>query len=84
MMMMGVGLLVMLLFLLVIVGVPVLIIAWAAKGGLQALSKLRSQATGSEAPPPSPRPAQARRCPTCGRTVQPGWNVCPSCGAALT
>src|SRR3989304_4275058 len=63
MMMMGVGLLVMLLFLLVIVGVPVLIIARAAKGGLQALSKLRSQATGSEAPSPSPRPSPRKTGP---------------------
>ncbi len=83
-MMMGVGLLLMLLFLLVLVGVPVLIIAWAVKGGLRALSKPPSQASGSEAPPPSPGPAEARRCPTCGRPVQAGWYVCPSCGAALT
>ncbi|OGO67838.1 MAG: hypothetical protein A2Z37_08015 [Chloroflexi bacterium RBG_19FT_COMBO_62_14] len=83
-MMMGVGLLMMLLFLLVLVGVPVLIIVWAAKGGLKALSRPRSQATGSEAQQPSSRAIEARRCPTCGRPVQVGWNVCPSCGAALT
>jgi hypothetical protein len=83
-MMMGVGLLMMLPFLLVLVGIPVLIIAWAARGGLQVLSKPRSQATGSGAPPPSTGPAEVRRCPTCGRPLQAGWNVCPSCGAALT
>jgi len=83
-MMMGVGLLVMLLFLLLLVGVPVLLIAWAARGGLKALSRPHSQTTASEAPQATSRPAEPRRCPTCGRPVQAGWNVCPSCGAALT
>jgi hypothetical protein len=84
-MMMGAGLLFMLLIGLVVIGVPLLIVALIAGGGLTALLKLLSGTPRPPAPPAPPAaPAPARACPTCGREVRPGWNVCPSCGAALT
>lgn len=86
-MMMGVGLLFMLLIGLVVIGLPLLIVILIAGGGLATLLKSLS----SSSPPPaatastSPAmPTPARKCPTCGREVRQGWNVCPSCGAALT
>ena len=81
-MMMGVGLLFMLLIGLVVIGVPLLIIVLIVGGGLTALLKLLSGSP--QAPTPPSAPAPSRTCPTCGREVRPGWNVCPSCGAALT
>lgn len=80
--MMGAGLLFMLLIGLVVIGLPLLIIVLIAGGGLAALLKSLS---GNSQPPVSPAsPAPVPKCPTCGREVRPGWNVCPSCGAALT
>ena len=81
-MMMGVGLLFMLLIGLVVIGVPLLIVVLIVGGGLAALSK--SLSGSPQAPTPPSPPASSRTCPTCGREVRPGWNVCPSCGAALT
>jgi len=81
-MMMGAGLLFMLLIGLVVIGVPLLIAALIAGGGLAAL--LRSLSGSPRPPAPPSPPAPARPCPTCGRETRPGWNVCPSCGAALT
>ena len=84
-MMMGVGLLFMLLIGLVVIGLPLLIVVLIAGGGLAALLKSLS---GSSQPPAANAPASpatpTRKCPTCGREVRPGWNVCPSCGTALT
>ena len=80
--MMGAGLLFMLLIGLVVIGVPLLIVALIAGGGLTALLRSLSSRPQSLASPPPP--ALARPCPTCGREVRPGWNVCPPCGAALT
>jgi len=80
--MMGGGALVMLFVLLLIVGVPLLIIALVVGGRFA--SRSRPPAEGNR---PTARPAtalSARRCPTCGRGVQPDWNVCPTCGAELT
>jgi len=82
-MMMGIGFLVMLAILLVLVGVPVLVIVAAVRGGLTPASRPRSKTVGSDGPGASSRPENARRCGKCGRVVQPAWNVCPSCGAAL-
>ena len=81
-MMMGVGILFMLLVGLVVIGVPVLIIALIARGGLAKLFK-------PQTPEPDHSPSLHttivdRKCPTCGRAVRPDWNICPSCGAALT
>ena len=81
-MMMGVGLLFMLVVGLVVIGVPVLIIALIAGGGLPKLSK-------PQTPEPDHSPSLHtttvdRKCPTCGRAVRPDWKICPSCGAALT
>lgn len=84
-MMMGVGLLFMLLIGLVVIGAPLLIVALIAGGGLTALLRsLSGRPQSPETPPPPTSPAPARACPTCGREVRPGWNVCPTCGAALT
>lgn len=88
-MMMGAGLLFMLLIGLVVIGVPLLIIVLIAGGGLAALlkslsSNARPPAATAPASPADATPAPTRKCSTCGREVRPGWNVCPSCGAALT
>ncbi len=84
-MMMGVGLLFMLLIGLVVIGVPLLIIAAIVGGGLTALFKPPSNNSQSPASAGAPAtPAPTRKCPTCSREVRLGWNVCPSCGAALT
>ena len=82
-MMMGIGLLAMLAVLLVLVGVPVLVIVAAARVGRTSAAGHRPKAVGSDGPVASSRPDDVRRCGTCGRAVQPAWNVCPSCGAAL-
>jgi len=88
-MMMGAGLLFMLLIPLVLIGLPVLIVVLIAGGGLAALLKSLSGGAQSPAANAPTRPAgttaaPARACPTCGREARPGWNVCPTCGAALT
>ena len=80
-MMMGGGALVMLFVLLLIVGVPLLAIALVAGGRLASQSR-----PPAERKRPTALPAtalSARRCPSCGRGVQPDWNVCPTCGAEL-
>ena len=82
-MMMGIGFLAMLAVLLVLVGVPVLVIVAAARVARTPASRPRTEAVGSDVPVASSRPDDVRRCGTCGRAVQPAWNVCPSCGAAL-
>ncbi|HLE74002.1 MAG TPA: zinc-ribbon domain-containing protein [Anaerolineales bacterium] len=81
--MMGVGLLFMLLIGLVVIGLPLLVVALVAGGGLASLLKPRPQNVEPEAPPLSHGTAYIRKCPTCGRGVKADWNVCPSCGAAL-
>ena len=78
-MMMGVGLLFMLLIPLIVIGLPLLLIVLIAGGGLAAL--LKPPSNNSQ---PTVTPAPPRKCPTCRREVRPAWNVCPSCGAALT
>lgn len=83
-MMMGVGLLFMLVMGLVVIGVPVLIVALIAGGGLAALFKSQARRPESEHSQSPHKETIDRKCPTCGRAVQPDWNVCPSCGAALT
>lgn len=80
--MMGGGALVVLFILLLIVGVPLLAIALAAGGRLA--SQSRPPAEGNRPTVLSATALSARRCPTCGRGVQPDWNVCPTCGAELT
>lgn len=83
-MMMGFSLLFMLVIGLVVIGVPVLIIALIAGGGL---AKLFKPQTGQAQPDPSPslhKPVDERKCPTCGRALRADWNICPSCGATLT
>jgi hypothetical protein len=84
-MMMGAGLLFMLLIGLVVIAIPVLIaVSIASGGGLAALFKSRNRQTEPDHSPPFREPAGDRNCPACGRAVRPDWNVCPSCGAALT
>lgn len=83
-MMMGVGLLFMLVIGLVVIGIPVLIAVLIAGGGLAKLFKSRNGSLESDRSSPLPKPVVDHKCPTCGRAVQPGWNICPSCGAALT
>ena len=83
-MMMGVGLIFMLVIGLVVIGIPVLIAALIAGGGLATLFKPHTRQTEPDHFPSSHKPAVDLKCPACGRAVQPDWNVCPSCGAALT
>jgi len=86
-MMMGAGLLLMLLFGLVVIGLPLLVIVLVAGGGLADLLKSLSSNSAPAPQPSSPVSggvAPSRKCPTCGREARPDWNVCPSCGAALT
>ncbi len=86
-MMMGAGLLLMLLVGLVVIDLPLLVIVLVTGGGLAAL--LQSLSSYSTPAPRSSSPVTggvplSRKCMTCGREVRLDWNVCPSCGAALT
>ncbi len=83
-MMMGAGLLFMLLIGLVVIGVPLLIAALIAGGGLATLFKTKPHPAGTNSPASFHEPAVERKCPTCGRAVRADWNICPSCGAVLT
>ncbi|HHH41696.1 MAG TPA: zinc ribbon domain-containing protein [Chloroflexi bacterium] len=42
-------------------------------------------AGGIQAGPPAPPPASppGKTCPSCGRTVQEDWQLCPYCGESL-
>lgn len=82
-MMMGVGLLFMVLVGLVVIGIPVLIIALVAGGGLAKLFRSQIRQAEPDHSPPLHQTTVDRKCPTCGRAVKQDWNVCPSCGAAL-
>lgn len=87
--MMGIGVVFMLLVGLLVIGLPLLLIVLIAGGGAAALARLiagGSRPAPSNAAPsgePGREPAGGS-CPTCGREVRAGWNLCPSCGAALT
>ena len=81
-MMMGVGLLFMLLIGLVVIGVPVLIAALLAGRDLSKLFK--PQITEPDHSPSLQKTTVDRKCPACGRATRLDWNVCPSCGTALT
>lgn len=84
-MMMGVGLIFMLVIGLVVIGVPVLIaVLIAGGGGLAKLFKPQPRQSEPDHFQSIPKPADEQKCPTCGRAVRPNWNICPSCGAALT
>ncbi len=84
-MMMGVGLLFMLVIGLIVIGIPVLIAALIADGGgLATLFKSQPRPAEPDHSPSLHKTAVDRKCPTCGRAVKPDWNLCPSCGAALT
>ena len=82
--MMGAGILFMLVIGLVVIGVPVLIAALIAGGGLATLFKSQTRDVKSDHSPSLHKPVADRKCPACGRAVRPDWNICPSCGAALT
>ena len=81
-MMMGVGLLFMLFIGLVVIGVPLLIVAFVA-GWLPGWLKSPSRPVDRQSPLVSQASASERNGSTCGRSVKAEWNVCPSCGAAL-
>lgn len=84
-MMMGGVLLVIFLLLVVLIGLPLLIVAMVTGGGLAALLRPRPQQKTNNMHLPTPiEPTYIAKCPTCGRGVKADWNVCPSCGAALT
>jgi Sec-independent protein translocase protein TatA len=84
MMMMGIGLLFILVIGLVVIGVPVLIAALiAGGGGLATLFKPKTRQAEPDHSSSPHEPPVDKKCPACGRTVRPDWNVCPSCGAAL-
>ena len=85
MMMIGGGLVVIFLFLVILVGISLLVITLVTGGGLAELFRSRPRQNPSNPPPPATaEPAYVRKCPTCGQGVKADWNVCPSCGAALT
>ncbi len=81
-MMMGFGFLFMLVIGLVVIGIPLLIIAFIL-GWLPGLLKSQPRQVGQQTSQPSYTPASSKNCPSCGRSVKVDWNVCPSCGAAL-
>lgn len=86
-MMMGAGLLFMLLIGLVVIGVPLLIAALIAGGGLATLFKSKPHQAGTNSNSSASfhdEPVAEHKCPTCGRDVRADWNICPSCGATLT
>jgi uncharacterized SAM-binding protein YcdF (DUF218 family) len=84
-MMMGSILAVIFLFLVVLIGIPLLVFTLITGGGLATLFRSRPRQNPPNPPPPATaQPAYVRKCPTCGRMVKADWNVCPSCGAALT
>lgn len=84
MMMMG-GVLLVGLFLLILIGIPLLLVALVTGGGLASLFRSRPNTNPPNTLPPATNtPAYVGKCPTCGRGVKADWNVCPSCGAALT
>ena len=82
--MMGAGLLFMLLIGLIVIGVPLLIVTLIAGGGLATLFKTKPHQAGTNSSASFREPAVERKCPACGRAVRADWNICPSCGAALT
>jgi hypothetical protein len=82
--MMAGGLLIMLVVGLIVVGLPVLIAVLIAGSGLATMFKSQTRQAEPDRTPSFHETAGERKCPSCGRAVQPGWNVCPSCGAALT
>lgn len=83
-MMMGAGLLFMLVIGLVVIGIPVLIAALIAGGGLKSLFKSLTGPLQSDHSPVLRSPTVDPKCPSCVLGVKPDWNICPSCGAALT
>ena len=84
MMMMGAGALFMLMFALVVIGLPILILALVAGGGLSTWLNSISASSPPAVSTTIRASAPLRRCPACGREVQSDWKVCPSCGAALS
>ncbi len=81
--MFGVGLILVLFFLLLVVGVPLLILALVARGGSRTSPAVRPPAASPGAPAAAAS-GYVGKCRTCGRGVKADWNVCPSCGAALS
>ena len=84
MMMMGAGVLLMLMFALVVIGLPILVVVLIAGGGLSTWLNSMSANPSTTSTSSTRASIPPRRCPACGREVQAGWKVCPSCGAALT
>jgi hypothetical protein len=83
-MMMGAGLLVMLVVGLILIGGLVLIVALIAGGRQITLFKSQTHQMESDHSPSTHKPNVDHKCHACGRTVKLDWNICPSCGAALT
>ena len=86
-MMVGGGLMLIfgLLFMLIVIGLPILLIA-ATVTGVWGLS---GRHTGSVASsqgdnrPVAPAPSSARFCSHCGQGLQADWTHCPQCGAPI-
>ncbi len=79
-MMLGIGLLMMLIFL----GLPILLVVAVVVG----LMGLWSRRTGPVAMPSMPMAAApaappARYCAHCGQGLQADWTHCPKCGAPI-
>ncbi len=83
-MMMGVGLLFMLVIALIVIGIPVLLATLIAGGGLATLFKPQNRQADSDHSLSVQKPTVDHKCPSCRRAVRTDWNICPSCGAALT
>jgi hypothetical protein len=83
-MMMGVGFIFMLIFFIVLIGIPLLIVALVAGESRGSLFRSRPNPSPPVSSHPTPvEPTYVHKCPTCGRGVKTDWNVCPSCGANL-
>lgn len=85
-MMMGAGILFMLLFGLLLIGIPILIVALIAGGGLRSFLERISPPPQVHTPSTAitPRAEHSLSCPACGSGVQSDWRNCPHCGTRLT
>ena len=86
-MMVGGGLMILfgLLFMLLVIGLPILLIV-AAVAGVWGLSTRRSGLAASSPGydrPVVPTAPFTRFCSHCGQGLQAGWTHCPQCGAPV-
>jgi len=87
-MMVGGGLMLLfgLLFMLLVIGLPVLLIA-AVIAGVWGVTGRRGGSVASTpvySGPAAPTAAMARYCSHCGQGLQAEWTHCPQCGAPIS